>query len=154
PRSRRGERTVDNTQLPHIPAEASTVALQSDLLNLFITAVTVFFSAGIFLAIIYFAVRYRRGNKVDRSHPPTHNTLVEIAWTAIPFAIMMVIFVWATAIFLDLRSMPKGATEIYVVGKQWMWKIQHPEGRWEMDELHVPVGRTIMLTMSSEDVIH
>lgn len=145
---------MDNSQVPHIPAEASSIALQSDLLNLFITVVTVIFSAGIFLAIIFFAVRYRRGTKVDRSNPPTHNTLVEIAWTAIPLGILMVMFVWGAALFLNLRSVPKGATEIYVVGKQWMWKIQHPEGRWEMNELHVPLGRPIMLNMTSEDVIH
>jgi len=49
---------------------------------------------------------------------------------------------------------PKGAMEIYVVGKQWMWKVQHTTGQREINELHVPVGRPVKLIMTSEDVIH
>jgi cytochrome c oxidase subunit 2 len=112
------------------------------------------FGLGIVVFLVYFIVKYRRGNKVDRSNAPLYNLPIEIAWTFIPLVLLFIMFVWSSAVFLDVRRMPAGAMEIYVVGKQWMWKIQHPEGRWENNELHVPVGRTVQLTMTSEDVIH
>jgi cytochrome c oxidase subunit II len=134
--------------------QASTSAAPIDWLIFAVNAVAIFFSVGIFVAIIWLSVRYRRGHKVDRSNPPTHNDQIEIIWTVIPLLIVMLIFVWSTALFMQQRTMPAGAMEIYVTGKQWMWKIQHPEGRWENNELHIPVGRTIKLTMTSADVIH
>jgi cytochrome c oxidase subunit 2 len=91
---------------------------------------------------------------VDRSNPPLENLPIEIAWTGIPLVISIGLFVWSTAVFLENKRMPAGALEIYMVGKQWMWKAQHPQGRWENNELHVPAGRPIQLTMTSEDVIH
>jgi cytochrome c oxidase subunit 2 len=130
------------------------VAAQSDALNFAITAVAVFFSAGIFLAIIFFSVKYRRGAKVDRSRPPQYSTPVELVWTLVPLAIAMGIFAWSTALYFQMIRVPANAMEISVVGKQWMWKLQQPNGRWEMNELHVPVGRPVVLRMTSEDVIH
>jgi cytochrome c oxidase subunit II len=119
-----------------------------------ITVVATFFSVLIAVALIYLAVKYRRGAKVDRSNPPLYNLPIEIAWTGIPLILALALFVWSTLAFLDQKRMPAGATEIFVTGKQWMWKVQHPEGRWENNELHVPVGRPIKLTMTSTDVIH
>lgn len=133
---------------------ASTSATAIDLLFWFITVITIFFSVGIFLALIFYAVRYRRGAHVDRSNPPQYQTLVEIVWTAVPAAIVIAIFLWSSVLFLANARVPPGALEIFVVGKQWMWKAQHPEGRWENNTLHVPAGRPIVLTMTSEDVIH
>ncbi|MBW3621811.1 MAG: cytochrome c oxidase subunit II [Armatimonadetes bacterium] len=140
--------------LAFIPPQASTAAAPIDMLALFITAVTVFFSLLIALAILYFAIKYRRGNKVDRSNPPHEGIVIETLWTLIPFGIVMVMFVWSTTLYFSSVRAPKEAMEIYVVGKQWMWKMQHPQGRWEMNELHVPVGRPVKLTMTSEDVAH
>jgi cytochrome c oxidase subunit 2 len=134
--------------------QAATSAAPIDWLIHAINAVTIFFSAGIFIAIIILAWKYRRGNKVDRSNAPMHNDQIEVIWTVIPLIISMGIFVWGTTIFMVQRRMPKGAMEIYVTGKQWMWKVQHPTGRWENDELHVPTGRSIKLTLTSTDVIH
>jgi cytochrome c oxidase subunit II len=134
--------------------QAATSAAPIDWLIGVINAITIFFSAGIFLAIIVLAWKYRRGHKVDRSNPPMHNDLIEITWTVIPLLIVMGIFVWSTVLFMVQRRMPPGAMEIYVTGKQWMWKIQQPNGRWENNELHVPTGRNVKLTMTSADVIH
>ena len=66
----------------------------------------------------------------------------------------MVMFVLGRELFFDMSRPPADAMEIYVVGKQWMWKVQHPDGVREINELHVPVGRPVKLTMGSEDVIH
>jgi cytochrome c oxidase subunit 2 len=66
----------------------------------------------------------------------------------------MVIFAWGASLFFTISRPPAGALEIQVVGKQWMWKFQHPDGQREINELHVPVGRPVKLTMASEDVIH
>jgi cytochrome c oxidase subunit 2 len=140
--------------LPFIPPQASAGAVAIDQIILAITITAVFFSVGIFAALIYFAVKYRRGNKVDRSNPPLYNLPIEIIWTGVPLLMAMALYVWSTAGYLVNRRSPAGAMDIYVVGKQWMWKMQHPEGRWENNELHVPVGRPIRLTMTATDVIH
>lgn len=142
-----GDQALSGTQ-------ASSVAGQIDLLFLGITAVAVFFTIAIFVAIIFLAVKYRRGAKVDRSRPPSFNHMVEFVWTVIPLGIAMGLFVWSAAQFIQAVRVPQGAMEIHVVGKQWMWKMQQPNGRWENNELHVPAGRPIVLNMTSEDVIH
>lgn len=136
------------------PKQASTVSGRIDAVFHLLNAITVFFSLLIFACIIYLAIKYRRGAKVDRSNPPHENLVVELGWTIIPALICLVIFGAATWVYLEAARMPAGAMEIYVTGKQWMWKIQHPQGRWENNELHVPVGRPVKLTMTSEDVLH
>jgi cytochrome c oxidase subunit 2 len=80
--------------------------------------------------------------------------LLEIVWSAIPFALAMVMFVWSTRLYFTLERPPADSLQLYAVGKQWMWKFQHPEGVREINELHVPLGQNVRLTMSSEDVIH
>lgn len=137
-----------------MPEQASTIAGQIDGIFWLLTIVTFIFTAAIFLAMLYFVVRYRRGAKVDRSNPPLEHHVLEITWSVIPLLICLVIFGWATVVYYKMKITPKDAMEIYVVGKQWMWKLQHPEGRWEMNTLTVPKGRNVKLTMTSEDVIH
>jgi cytochrome c oxidase subunit 2 len=136
------------------PEQASTFAPQVDHLLYFLLAVAVFFTVGIFSAIAYFAIRYRR--RSDRELPrPVHGGLpLEIAWSVIPFGLTMVMFTWGASIYFKESRPPDNALRVYVVGKQWMWKLQHMEGRREINELHVPLGRPIELTMTSEDVIH
>ena len=80
--------------------------------------------------------------------------MLEIVWTVIPFGLAMVMFVWGTRLFFTLSRPPADAMQIYAVGKQWMWKFQHPEGVREINELHVPAGRDVRLIATSEDVIH
>jgi len=110
-------------------------------------------TAAIFTMIVVFAIRYRRRRGVGADQIEG-STALEITWSAIPFCIFMVIFVWGAMIYFKERTPPRGATEVYVVAKQWMWKLQHEEGQREINELHVPVGRDVKLIMTSQDVIH
>jgi cytochrome c oxidase subunit II len=137
-----------------LPQQASTAAVEIDAIFWFLTAVTVFFTALICAAIVWFVVRYRKGAKVDRTNPPLEHAVLEITWSGIPLLICLFIFGWSTVVYFKNKTMPADAMEIYVVGKQWMWKIQHPEGRWEMNTLTVPKGRPVKLTITTEDVLH
>ncbi|MEX2299967.1 MAG: cytochrome c oxidase subunit II [Bryobacterales bacterium] len=139
---------------PLIPEQASTIAEGVDLLYYFLSAVSAFFSVLIFAVIFYFAIRYRRRSETEIPKPIHGSTALEILWSVIPFCIVMVMFGWGASLFFKNSRAPEGAMTINVVGKQWMWKLQHPEGQREINELHVPVGRAVRLVMTSEDVIH
>ena len=139
---------------PLFPEGASTIAGGVDLLYLFLVAVSVVFSVGIFFSIFYFALRYHRKHPNEVPKPIEGSLKLEIFWSVGPFLITLVMFGWGTTLFFRNFNPPAGAMEIYVVGKQWMWKLQHPEGHREINELHVPVGRPVKLTMATEDVIH
>jgi cytochrome c oxidase subunit 2 len=136
------------------PIRASTAAGQVDALFLFMLAVSVFFAGLIFVLVTIFAVKYRRRSDADTPKPILGSLKLELAWTIIPLGIALVMFGWGAWLYLSLSTPPGDALEIVVVGKQWMWKLQHPDGRREINELHVPVDRTVKLTMTSEDVIH
>jgi len=140
--------------LPLFPVQASTFAPEVDHLLYFLLAVAVFFTVGIFGSIFYFAVRYRRRSEHELPRPVHGGMALEIAWSVIPFGLSMVMFGWGASVFFHESRPPDDAVPIYVVGKQWMWKLQHLEGRREINELHIPVGRAVRLTMTSEDVIH
>lgn len=137
------------------PEQASTVAKDVDSLYFFLVSVAVFFTLLIFCAIVALALYYRRSAIRDRT--PSHSGrvwILEATWIVIPFALTMVMFVWGAKLYFDIRTPPPNAIELQVIGKQWMWKIQHPQGRNEINELHVPVGQPVRLRMISEDVIH
>jgi cytochrome c oxidase subunit 2 len=139
---------------PLFPEQASQQAGQVDAVYFFLVAVTAFFSLLIATLVVVFAVKYRRRHK-DAIGVPIHGSLtLELLWTIVPFFVVMVMFGWGAKVFFDLYRAPAGAMEIFVVGKQWMWKIQHMDGRREINELHVPVGRPVKLIMGSEDVLH
>jgi len=142
------------SSFPLFPDQASVSAQRVDAVYFALLAISAFFVLLIFVLIIYFAVKYRRGAKVDRVIRRTDYLKLELTWIIIPLLISFGIFGWAAKVYFDLRTPPDDALEIYVVGKQWMWKIQHPNGVREIDELHIPLGRTIKLTMTSQDVIH
>ncbi len=125
-----------------------------DALFAFLVAVSAFFTVVIFAAIFVFAVKYRRRSERELPRPVHGNLPLEIAWSIIPFGITMIMFAWGADLFFRESRPPDNATQIYVVGKQWMWKLQHMDGHREINELHVPVGRPVKLTMTSEDVIH
>jgi cytochrome c oxidase subunit II len=142
------------SRLPLLPEQASTFSNEVDSLTLFLVVVSVFFTALIFCAIFYFAIRYRRRSEHELPGV-THGALaLELAWTIIPFGLTMVMFSWGASVFFSMSRPPNDAIDIYVVGKQWMWKVQHMEGAREINELHIPLGRAVRLTMTSEDVIH
>ncbi len=138
---------------PLWPVNASTHALPVDLRYIFLVVLSLGTTLAIFVVIAIFSMKYRRRH--GREATPIEGSLIlEISWSVIPLGIFMVIFLWGAVIFFDERTPPQDATEIYVVAKQWMWKLQHPEGQRELNELHVPVGRDIKLIMTSQDVIH
>ena len=139
---------------PFFPDQASAQASQVDAVYFFLVAVASFFGLLIATLVVVFAVRYRRRHKDDIGVPIHGSLALELLWTIVPFLIVMVMFVWGAKVFFDLYRPPAGAMEIQVVGKQWMWKIQHMSGHREINELHVPVGRPVKLIMGSEDVIH
>ncbi|HKY31572.1 MAG TPA: cytochrome c oxidase subunit II [Candidatus Polarisedimenticolia bacterium] len=140
--------------LPLFPEQASTMAGRVDALYFYLLAVTGFFTLLIFTLLIVFAVRYRHRPEDPRTPALYANYTLEIVWSVIPLVIAMSMFVWGAKVYFDNVVAPPGATEIFVVGRQWMWKFQHLDGRREINELHVPVGRPVKLTMASEDVIH
>lgn len=140
--------------LPLFPEEASTYAADVDHLYFFLITISVFFGLLIAFLVVYFAVKYRRRSVDDKAHQEAGSLKLELAWTIIPFLINLVIFTWGVRVLFTVYRPPAGAVEIYVVGKQWMWKFQHPTGQREINELHVPVGQSIKLILASEDVIH
>ena len=136
------------------PVQASTFAPDVDHLLYFLLAVAVFFSLAIFSAIFYFAIRYRRRSENELPRAIHGGMALEILWSVIPLGLTMVMFTWGASIYFNESRPPDNALDIYVVGKQWMWKLEHLGGQREINELHIPVGRAVRLTMTSEDVIH
>jgi len=143
-----------NFGVPLFPEQASTMAGRVDALFYFLLAVAAFFATLIFFLVVVFAVKYRRRSEDERPRPITGHLGLEIFWTAVPLGLTMIMFVWGALLFFDTYHPPLNAVEINVVAKQWMWKVQHPEGQQEINELHVPVGRPVKLMMTAEDVIH
>jgi len=141
-------------EIPLFPEQASTHAERVDTLFFFLLAVTGAVAILVTVLVIYFAVRYRR----RPGGPPTPRILgsvwLETFWSVFPFLIFLIMFAWGAQVYFVLTEPPADALEIYVVGRQWMWKVQHPEGHREINELHVPRGKAVKLTLTSEDVIH
>jgi cytochrome c oxidase subunit 2 len=136
------------------PDEASTSAAQVDRLYFFLTGLTLFFTFAIFATIFYFMIKYRRRSEKECPPETEESKVLELTWIVIPGLICVAIFLWGASLFFAAARPPRGSTEIVVVGKQWMWHLQHPEGAREINQLHIPVGVPVQLTMTSEDVIH
>jgi cytochrome c oxidase subunit 2 len=143
-----------NPSMPLVPEQASSVSGEVDALFFFILTVTGVVAIAIFVVMLYFAVRYRRRSDDDRPKEIYGSLALELTWTLIPAALMAVMFVWGAKIFFELNSPPDDAMVVSVVGKRWMWKLQHPTGQREVNELHVPRGRAVRLIITSEDTIH
>ena len=143
-----------NPSFQLLPEQASSTARNLDHLTIYLVSVATIFTVLIFACIFYFAVKYRRRAEHERPVEIEGALPLEILWSVIPFLLMMVMFSWGASVFFEMSRPPDDAMNIYVVGKQWMWKTQHLEGRREINELHVPLGRPVRLTMTSEDVIH
>jgi cytochrome c oxidase subunit 2 len=137
-----------------MPAQASTIASTTDALYWFLIGLSFVFSMGIAGALVYFSVRYRRRSDADQATQIHGSLALELVWTIIPFGLTMIVFVWSANLFVTIKRPPDDALEVLVIGKQWMWKLQHLEGRREINELHVPIGQAVKLTLTSEDVIH
>jgi cytochrome c oxidase subunit 2 len=145
--------------LPHYPAQfwppaASATAGEIDLIFAVWCAVLFMLVAPVFFFMTYCAVKYRAGRVVDRTHREARNTAIEMSWMIIPFLISLVFFFWAGSVYLREQNPPPDAMEITALGRQWMWKFQHPGGQWEINDLHVPVNTPVRINIESQDVIH
>jgi cytochrome c oxidase subunit 2 len=139
---------------PLFPDQASAVAWRVDLVFLFELGIAAFFTALICVLILFYAIKYRRRSRADRSNVQTTNLKLEVVWIAVPMAISLAFFFLAAILYYQMYESPPNAPEVYVLGRQWMWQIRHPGGKREINELHIPVDRPVRLLMTSQDVIH
>ncbi len=136
------------------PAAASNAATHVDYLISAFTVVTLLLTVPIFLAITWFAIIYRKNRKADRQHASDRNVAIELSWMLIPFFLTLGFFAWGAQMFDVAKHPPANAMVIQGIGRQWMWKFQHPGGQAEINDLHVPTGQPILINMISQDVIH
>ena len=142
------------SDFPLFPPQASTVAWQVDALYAFLVALTVVFCLLVFGMVIIFAIKYRRRSDDEQPVQNHGNLALELSWTIIPLFLALFVFLVGADIFFRLQRSPADPLEVYAVGKQWMWKIQHESGKREINTLHVPKGQPVRVTMTSEDVLH
>ncbi|MGE0043892.1 MAG: cytochrome c oxidase subunit II [Vicinamibacterales bacterium] len=140
--------------IPLFPEQASTFAPDVDALYFFILATAAFFAVLVSAVVVFFGLKYRRKHDGEVGARIEGNLPLELLWSVIPTMIAMVMFGWGASVYYHVRRPPAEAMQVYAVGKQWMWKFQHLEGQREINELHVPVGRPVKVTITSEDVIH
>lgn len=136
------------------PEAASTFAWQVDALYFYLILVSVAFAIPIVVAIFAFGIKYRAREKYATPEEMHGSMVLEVTWSIIPFVISMTIFLGGAIIYFQQYTPPEDAMQVYVVGKQWMWKMQHETGQREINELHVPVNRRVKLTMTTEDTLH
>ena len=144
----------ETSWVPIFPEQASSFAWQVDALYAYLIVVSIVFSIPIVIGIFFFALKYREKEKFATPEEMHGSMVLETVWSIIPFIVSMTIFLGGAIVYFQQYTPPENAMEIYVVGKQWMWKAQHGTGQREINELHVPVGRDIKLTMTTEDVLH
>jgi cytochrome c oxidase subunit 2 len=140
--------------LPFWPVSGATSSAVVNRIFLAELAVCAAILALVFGLIWVFCIRYRRGSKVPRSGSTGRSWHVEIAWTTATLAAFLGLFVWGANAYVWLYQPPPAQLDIYIIGKQWMWHVQHPGGQREIDQLHVPVDTTVRLVLGSQDVIH
>src|SRR5258708_938131 len=140
--------------MPLYPEQASTFAPSVDALMVYITLICLFFAVAITAAVIFFFFKYRRKHPGEVGVPIHGDVRLETLWIVVPLFLALTMFGWGAVVYVDYRRAPMDTLDIYVIGKQWMWKVQQPTGLREINELHVPVGRNVKLILASEDVIH
>jgi cytochrome c oxidase subunit II len=137
-----------------LPPARSTLAAETDALFNFINVASLFLLIGITIAIIYFAIRYRRRSEDDTTPLITHNNTLEITWSVIPLVLVMIVFGWGYNGYLNITTPPDEAYEIRAVAKSWLWEFHYQNGNVSVNELHIPANRPVKMIMSSDDVIH
>jgi cytochrome c oxidase subunit 2 len=142
------------SSIPIFPAQASTFAADVDKLYFLILAVTSFFAIAVVIFVAIFAIKYQDHSGTQVGAPIHGSIPLELAWSFIPFVISIGIFAYATIVYFELVRPPAETLQIYSTGKRWMWRFQHINGRAEINELHVPKGRPVKITFTSEDVLH
>ena len=139
---------------PPLYAQASTFAGPVDNLAMFLLVLCSAVALGVTAVIAFLAIKYHHSHQVDRSNPPDHSLVLEVGWTSVSVvAVLGIFFAGAVPYIIESRA-PEGALQIYITGKQWMWKAYYPDGQQEINGLHLPVGRPVKLVMISQDVIH
>jgi cytochrome c oxidase subunit 2 len=108
----------------------------------------------LFFLLALFCVRYRAGNQVDRANHEEKSWRWEVGWTTASLVCFLLLFLWGASVFFEIYKTPQGELTVFVVAKQWMWKVQHAGGQSEINALHIPVNRPVRLVMASQDVIH
>jgi cytochrome c oxidase subunit 2 len=140
-------------RLPLFPPEASSIAPYTDEFYFYLLVIS-FIGTGIVVAmVIGFSVLYRKERNPEATQIEG-NTLLEATWTIVPLGLFLIAFVWGALLYFRIYNPPTNAMNIYIVGKQWMWKAEHPGGQHEINALHVPINRAVQLTMISQDVFH
>jgi len=147
-------RAPDDLAFHLIEQSASSIAGRTDALFVAMLALCGLMAVVLCVLVLWFCVHYRKGSNADRTHPPSHAYGLEAAWTALPMLLFLGLFVWSAYDNVQAHKVPANALPVYVVAKQWMWKLQHGNGRREINELHVPVNQPVVLVMASQDVIH
>lgn len=140
--------------VPLIPERASNFANHVDAIFYTLTALTAFFTILVLGLLVFLAYRYRRGSNVDRSRPVHHHLGLELTWSIIPLVMGLAVFVWSAIPYSQAFKPTKDAIQIYVIGKRWMWHVQHENGIRENNEMHIPIGKTVQVSTISQDVIH
>lgn len=137
-----------------LPESASTFAAELDAFALYITAVSGTITVLLCVAIVYFAIKYRRSKGPALGFSYAKYGWIEWVWTIFPIFIMVSMFGWGAKIYMHMEIEPNHAEPIFVIAKQWMWKFEHPGGQREINTLHVPLGRPVKLILVSQDLIH
>lgn len=143
-----------NTKLQFFPDTASTVGSEVNFFFVLMVLLCALVATGIAVFLIGCMIRYRRKNENELPPQIRYNIPVEATWIIVPLFLFLGMFAWGAKLYFDIEQPPSNALELFVVAKQWMWKVQYPGGQREIDALHIPVGLPVRLTMTSQDVIH
>ena len=141
------------TEFALFPPQASAIAPYMDAFYFFLVLISLVGLVLVILMVSTFSIMFRKAKSPEATHIEG-STLLEATWTIIPLALFMVCFVWGALLYFRIYNPPTNAMNIYIVGKQWMWKAEHPGGQHEINALHIPVDRDVQLTMISQDVFH
>lgn len=140
--------------IPFWPPTASAYASQINFLFGSLLVIAALTSGLVFFLLLFFANKYRHGSNASRDGTTKKTWRWEVGWTTASLLIFVGLAFWGADLYMKLYHPPANALQIFIVGKQWMWKAQHPGGQREINELHVPVGQDVRLVMASQDVIH
>jgi len=136
------------------PEPASTVAPEIDVIFDIITWISIFFFVLIVGFMLFFMFKYRRREHVASTGGPTHHTLLEITWTAVPLILAIAIFYIGLMGYVNITTPPENSYEIEAVAQQWYWSFNYPNGATDINILHVPVDRPVKINLRANDVLH
>lgn len=137
-----------------IAEPASSVAANGRLFSMALIGLASFFVLAVYASIIFFSWKYRKGSTAPRDNPPLYAWKLEVLWIGIPLILAIATFSWAASLYMQLFNIPPDAYRVYILGKQWMWKAYHSNGRAEINEIHLAKDRPVAFILGSQDVIH